>query len=113
MGRSAYQQAQAQKMDKHCVGPIGFDKIDQQETQGNVLGEVRVHPLRTQHCLIAGVADRDLQVTTHAKRSNAEREEHQRQYRGGSPQPRGDGPSGQRKARSPAWRGAPCAHQVR
>ena len=69
-------------MNKDWVCGAGLDEINHQQRKWHVLGEVGVNTNGAEHPIVAGVANRDLEAASQAKRSHAQGDENDGQQRG-------------------------------
>ncbi|MND99879.1 hypothetical protein D3C80_922720 [compost metagenome] len=77
VAETAAQQAGSQQMDKPGGLARGFDKIDEQQGQGNILGKVGVHPHGPQHGGIFPVPQRHPAAMAGANGAHAEQHKEQ------------------------------------
>ncbi len=77
MAEAAKQQGAPQQMDKPGGLVAGFDEIDEQQGEGDILGKVGVYPHGAQHGGVIPMPQRHLAAMAGANGSNAQQHKQQ------------------------------------
>ncbi len=77
MAEAAKQQGAPQQMDKPGGMAAGFNEIDQQQGEGDILGKVGMHPHGAQHGGVIPMPQRHFLAVAGANGTNAQQHEQQ------------------------------------